>query len=167
MTSSWMDLWIDARFSTRLPIRTWQRYVSRESNTGTTEEIPALNQSWRGRNHSTSNWPYQGHQVSYLVPRTADCLPPLWSNTEHWPYAPGLCSVTGMSLGILQVDSLNTPFETILETCLVEFLREAGFFYLIWCNLLTSTGPHAWTIWSSLSGLFKEWKQLTLRHLLV
>ena len=44
------------------------------------------------------------------------------------------------------VDSLNTLFETIPETCLVEFLREAGFFYLIWCNLLTSTIPQTWTI---------------------
>ena len=39
------------------------------------------------------------------------------------------------------VDSLNALFETIPETCIVEFLREAGFFYLIWCNLLTSTSP--------------------------
>ena len=31
-------------------------------------------------------------------------------------------------------DSLNTLFETIPETCKVEFLREVGFFYLIWCN---------------------------------
>ena len=29
-------------------------------------------------------------------------------------------------------DSLRTLFETIPETCIVEFLREAGFFYLIW-----------------------------------
>ena len=29
-------------------------------------------------------------------------------------------------------DSLNTLFSTIPETCIVEFLREAGFFYLIW-----------------------------------
>ena len=29
------------------------------------------------------------------------------------------------------VDSLNALFETIPETCIVEFLREAGFFYLI------------------------------------
>ena len=36
------------------------------------------------------------------------------------------------------VDSLNALFKTISETCVVEFLREAGFFYLIWCNLLTS-----------------------------
>ena len=30
------------------------------------------------------------------------------------------------------VDSLGTRFETIPEACIVEFLREAGFFYLIW-----------------------------------
>ena len=29
-------------------------------------------------------------------------------------------------------DSLNALFDTIPETCIVEFLREAGFFYLIW-----------------------------------
>ena len=39
------------------------------------------------------------------------------------------------------VDSLNALFETIPEACIVEFLREARFFYLIWCNLLTSTSP--------------------------
>ena len=43
------------------------------------------------------------------------------------------------------VDSLNTLFQKIPETCIVEFLWEAGFFHLIWCNL-TSTGPQAWTI---------------------
>ena len=29
-------------------------------------------------------------------------------------------------------DSLRTLFVTFPETCIVEFLREAGFFYLIW-----------------------------------
>ena len=58
------------------------------------------------------------------------------------------------------VDSLNALFETIPETCIVEFLREAGFFYLIWCYLSTSTSPETWTIWSDLSNLFREWKQL-------
>ena len=48
------------------------------------------------------------------------------------------------------VDSLNTLFQTIPETCIVEFLREAGLFYLIWCNLLTSTSPQTWTIWTDL-----------------
>ena len=79
---------------------TWQRSLSRETNIRATEEIPAPNQSWRG-NHPTSNWPYKGHQIPYLVPRTANCLSPLWSNTDHWPYALGVCSVTGVSWWIL------------------------------------------------------------------
>ena len=58
------------------------------------------------------------------------------------------------------VDSLTTHFETLPETCIVEFPREAGFFYLIWCNLLTSTSPQTWTIWSDMSNMFREWKQL-------
>ena len=78
-----------------------QNSLPRETNTGATKDILALNQSWRGRNHPTSNWPYQGHQVPYLVPRTTDCLSPLWPNTDHWPYALGVCSVTGMSWQIL------------------------------------------------------------------
>ena len=80
---------------------TWQRSLSCETNTGATEKVPAPNQSWRGCNHPTSNWPYQGHQNPYLVPRTTDWLSPLWSNTDHWPYAAGVCTVTGMSWWIL------------------------------------------------------------------
>ena len=80
---------------------TWQRSISCETNTGATEEVPAPNQSWRGCNHPTSNLPYQGHQIPYLVPRTANWLSPLWSNTDHWPYAAGVCIVTGMSGWIL------------------------------------------------------------------
>ena len=75
---------------------TWQRSLFRKTNTGATEEISALNQSWRCCNHPTSNRPCKGHQVPYLVPRTVDCLSPLLSNTDHSPYAPGACSVTGM-----------------------------------------------------------------------
>ena len=30
------------------------------------------------------------------------------------------------------VDSLRTLFETTPEACIIEFLREAGFYYLIW-----------------------------------
>ena len=133
----------------------WQRSLSCETNTGATEEVPAPNQSWRGCNHPTSNWPYQGHQIPYLVPRTVDWLPPLWSNTDHWPYAAGVCIVTGMSW-YYTVDSLNALFKTIPETCIVEFLREAGFFYLIWCNLLSSTSPQTWTIWSDLSNCLEN-----------
>ena len=80
---------------------TWQRSISRETNTGATKEIPELHQSWRGCNHPTSSRPYQGHQVPYLVPRTAKCLSPLWSNTDHWPHTPGVCRVTGTSRRIL------------------------------------------------------------------
>ena len=80
---------------------TWPRSLSCETNTGATEEVPAPNQSWRGCNHPTSNWPYQGHQIPYLVPRTANWFSLLWSNTDHWPYAAGVCIVTGMSWWIL------------------------------------------------------------------
>ena len=80
---------------------TWQRSLSCETNTGATEQVPAPNQTWRGCNHPTLNWPYQGHQIPYLILRTTDWLSPLWSNTDHWPYAAGVCIVTGMSWWIL------------------------------------------------------------------
>ena len=80
---------------------TWQRSLSCETNTGATEEVRAPNQGRRGCNHPTSNWPYQGHQIPYLVPRTTNWLSPLWWNTDHWPYAAGVCIVTGMSWWIL------------------------------------------------------------------
>ena len=82
-------------------ICTWQRSLSFETNTGATEKVPATNQSWRGCNHPTSNWPYQGHQIPCLVPRTTDWLSPLWSNSDLWPYAAGVWIVTGMSWWIL------------------------------------------------------------------
>ena len=73
------------------------------------KEIPVLNQSWRGCNHPTSIWPHQGHQVPYLVPRTTECLSPLWWNTQHWSYAPGVCSGTGMSWRILHSWLIEYP----------------------------------------------------------
>ena len=118
---------------------TWQRYLSCETNTGTTEEISAPYQDWRVCNHQTSNWPYQGHQIPYLVPRTTNWLSLLWSSTDHWPECALLQECRDE---YYTVDSLNVLFETIPETCIVEFLREAGFFYLIW----TSTSPQDWTI---------------------
>ena len=68
---------------------------------GPPKKFQHLTQGWRGYNHPTSNWPYQGHQIPYLVQRTANWLSPLWSNTDHWPYAAGVCIVTGMSWWIL------------------------------------------------------------------
>ena len=47
---------------------TWQRSLSCETNTGATEEVPAPNQSWRGCNHLTSNWPCPGHQIPWENP---------------------------------------------------------------------------------------------------
>ena len=44
------------------------------------------------------------------------------------------------------VDSLNSLFQKITEACIVEFQWEAGFFYLIWCNLFTSTSPQTCAI---------------------
>ena len=64
------------------------------------------------------------------------------------------------------VDSLNALFETIPETCIVEFLREAGFFYLIWCNLLTSTSPQTCSTWPDLNN-YLENESNSETHLLV
>ena len=71
-------------------------------------------------------------------------------------------------------DSLSTLFKTNRETRILEFLREAGSFYLIWTlkhsiqfftratpdlmQLLTSTSSQAWKIQSALINLFREWK---------
>ena len=99
---------------------TWQRYISHETNTGVTAEPPALNQSWRVYNHPTSTWPYQGHRVPYIFLRTAKCLSPLWSNTDNWPYAPGCTVVQECHDEYYTADALNTLYETIPDTCIVE-----------------------------------------------
>ena len=120
---------------------TWQRSLSRETNIGAPEEIPAPYQSWKGCNHQTSNWPTKITK-SHILPRVP----------------PTACHHCGQTLtiehmllecAVLQecrdeyytVDSLNALLETVPETCIVEFLREAEFFYLIWCNLLIQLAP--------------------------
>ena len=80
---------------------TWHKYISLGTNTGAIEQFPALNQSWRSCNHPTLSWPYRSHQVPCPVPRTTDCFSPLWPNTDHCPYAPAVCSVTGISWRII------------------------------------------------------------------
>ena len=45
----------------------------------------------------TSNWPYQGHKVTRLVARTANCLSTLWPDSDHWTHAPGVYCVTANS----------------------------------------------------------------------
>ena len=113
-------------------ICTWPRSLSLETDTGATQDMKAPNRSGGGFYHLTSNWPYQGHQVPYFV---------LWTPTA--------CHHCGQTLtidhmlmecAVLQesrdeyytVDTLIILFETIPESCIVEFLRESGFFYLIW-----------------------------------
>ena len=145
---------------------TWHRSLSCETNTGAIEEVPAPNQGWRGCNHRLG------------IGHTKDTKS---HNLSRGP--PTGCHHCGQTLTIdhmllecalLQecrdeyytVDSLNALFETIPETCIVKFLREAGFFYLIWCNLLTSTSPQTFTIWWDLSN-YSENESNSETHLLV
>ena len=113
-------------------------------------------------------------QSPYLVSRTPDYLSPLWSNTGHWPYDPGVCSVT-------------EKLWRILHSWLIEYslrdnswdlycgIRAGCGIVLIWMTrhsikFLTWITPEqmqivllqlalTWTIWS-LINLFREWKQL-------
>ena len=145
---------------------TWQRSLSCETNTGATEEVPAPNQSWRGCNHPTSNWPYQAtksHIMSQRPPTGCHHCGQTLTN-DHMLLECALLQECRDEY--YTVDSLNALFETIPETCIVEFLREAGFFYLIWYNLLTSTSPQTCTIWSDLSN-YLEHESNSETHLLV
>ena len=100
-----------------------------ETNTRTSQEIPTPDKSWRSCNYNpTSNWPHQSHEVPYIVLRTTDNLQTL--TVEHMLLE---CTVLQQNCDeYYNVDSLGTLFETIPEACIIEFLREAGFFYLIW-----------------------------------
>ena len=125
---------------------TRQISLSRATNIGTPEEISAPYHSWRGCNHQNSNWPYKGHQIQYLVLRTTDCLSPLWPNTDHWAYAPRMCSVTGMSWWILHSWLIECTFrDNSLD--LNSGIPATSRILLIWCYLSTSTSPETWAIW--------------------
>ena len=141
---------------------TWQRSLSRETNIRATEEIPSPNQSWRGlrightkatKSHILSRGPltvcHHCGQTLTVDHMLLECAVLHECRDENYT-----------------VDSLNTFFQTIPETCIVEFLQEAGFFYLIWCNLLTSTSPQTWTIWSDLSNCLEN-ESISETHLLV
>ena len=95
-----------------------KRSLSLETKTRAAEEIPAHSWSWRGRNHPTSNWPYQGHQGPYLVPRTADYLSRLWSNADHWPSASGVYRKVIMNTTLLT----HWILSTVPGTCIIEFM---------------------------------------------
>ena len=145
---------------------TRQRSISCETNTGATEEVPAPNQSWRGCNHRLRI----GHTKT-TKSHVSSRGPP--TGCHHCGQTLTIDHML-LECALLQecrdeyytVDSLNALFETIPETCIVEFLQEAGFFYLIWCNLLTSTSPQTWTIWSDLSNCLEN-ESNSETHLLV
>ena len=152
-----VNSYIQKLVQTKWDVAVHSRYLlSCETNTAATEEVPAPNQSWRGCNHPTSNWPHLGHQIPYLVPMTANWLSPLWSNTDQWPYAAGVCIVTGMSWWILHSRLVECSLRDNSWDLHSKFLWEAWFFYLIRCNLLTSTSPQTCTIWSNLSNYLEN-----------
>ena len=72
-------------------------------------------------------------RVPYLVPMTTYCLSPLWPNTEHLPYVPGMCSGAGMSWRILHSWLVEySLWDNSRDLWTVEFLWEAWFFFLMW-----------------------------------
>ena len=114
------------------------------------------NQSWRGCNHRLRighTKAIKSHVLSRGLPTGCHhCGQTL--TIDHMLLECAL--LQGCRDEYYTVDSLNALFETIPETCIVEFLWEAGFFYLIWCNLLTSISPQTWTIWSDLSNCLEN-----------
>ena len=88
-------------------IYTWWRSVSPETNTRTTQEISAPDQSRGGCDNPTTHWPYQGHKIPYLVPRTTNCLPELWP--DNWAYTPGMYSVGTKSWWVLHSWLIEDP----------------------------------------------------------
>ena len=82
-------------------VRTWQRSLSLEANTRSTQEIAVPNQSWGGCHHPASNWSYQSHEVPYIAKRTSHYLQSFWTDVDHWPHALGMCSSAGNSGWIL------------------------------------------------------------------
>ena len=80
----------------------------------------------------TPNWPYQSHKIPYLVPRTTNCLPALWPDSDHWAHTPRMHSAAAKSWWVLHSWLIEDPLWDNPEACKIEFLREAGFYYLIW-----------------------------------
>ena len=60
-------------------------------------------------NNQTSNWSYQSHKVTHLVPGTANCLSALWPDSDHWAHAPGVYCVTANSWWILHGWLIEDP----------------------------------------------------------
>ena len=80
---------------------TWQRSLFRKTDTGATEEIPAHNKA--------EEVVITRLRIGHTKATKSHILSRLWSNTDHWPYAPGVCSVTGMSWWILHSWPIEYP----------------------------------------------------------
>ena len=87
----------------------------------------------------------KGRQVPYLVPRTTDYLSPLWTKIDHWPYAPGVCSVTGMSWWILHSWCIEYPLRDNSRD-LHSGIPARSWILLSDMTQLTSTSSQTWTI---------------------
>ena len=105
----------------------WNQHCCHRWNSNTQPEL-------KDCYHPTSNWPYQGHQVQYIV---------------SWG-PPDVCHHCGQTLTIDHM-----LLETITKTCITEFPREVGFFYLIW----TVRHSIQYPIWIT-PYLLSGWKQL-------
>ena len=50
-----------------------------------------------------------GHKIPYSVPRTTDCLPALWPDSDHWTDTPGMYSVATKSWWVLHSWLIEDP----------------------------------------------------------
>ena len=113
---------------------TWQKYLSLETNTRPTYEFSLINQSRGCFNHPTSN---SIDHTKATKSNISSRGPP--TTCHHYGQTLTIDHVL-LECAVLQgrcdkyyiIYSLNTLLETIHETCLVDFLWEVGFFYLIW-----------------------------------
>ena len=62
-----------------------------------------------GCDNPNTNWPYQGHKIPYLVPRTTICLLVLWSDFDNWAHTPGMYSVATKSWWVLHNWLIEDP----------------------------------------------------------
>ena len=104
----------------------WQRSLFLEIIIRPPTQFSIPNTGWRGY-HEGPNWSYYANKIQDLVARrTSHSLTTLWIDSDHWPY--GECSFTLNSWWILHSWLSEYP---LWDNSIVEFLREAGFLYLV------------------------------------
>ena len=83
---------------------------------------------------------------SHILSRsTTHCLSPLWSNTQHWSYAPGVWSGTGMLWWILHSWLIEYLLQDNSQDMHSGITARSGIL-LSYMTQLTSTSPQTWTI---------------------